>query len=40
MWRYSFLYVTHKKPYKSYEGKPNDVLIAIIVYVNDLNKLQ
>jgi len=29
-----------KKPYKSYEGKTNDVLIAFIGYVNDLNKLQ
>jgi hypothetical protein len=34
------LNVPHKKPYKSYEGKTNDVLIAFIVYVNDLNKLQ
>ena len=32
--------VTHKKPYKRYEGKTNDVLIAFIGYVNDLNKLQ
>ena len=32
--------VTHKKPYKRYEGKTNDVLIALICYVNDLNKLQ
>jgi len=30
----------HKKPYKRYEGKTNDVLIAFIVYVNYLNKLQ
>ena len=30
----------HKKPYKRYEGKTNDVLIAFIGYVNDLNKLQ
>ena len=32
--------VKHKKPYKSYEGKTKDVLIAFIGYVNDLNKLQ
>ena len=32
--------VTHKKLYKRYEGKTNDVLIASIGYVNDLNKLQ
>ena len=32
--------VTHKKPYKRYEGKTNDVLIAFIGYVNDLNKLR
>ena len=32
--------VTHKKPYKSYEGKTNGVLIAFIGYVNYLNKLQ
>jgi hypothetical protein len=32
--------VTHKKPYKRYEGKTNDVLIAFIGYVSDLNKLQ
>ena len=31
---------THKKPYKRYEGKTNDLLIAFIGYVNDLNKLQ
>ena len=31
---------THKKPYKSYEGKTNDVLITFIGYGNDLNKLQ
>jgi hypothetical protein len=30
----------HKKPYKRYEGKTNDFLIAFIGYVNDLNKLQ
>jgi hypothetical protein len=27
-------------PYKRYEGKTNDLLIAFIGYVNDLNKLQ
>ena len=32
--------VTHKKRYKSYDGKTNDVSIAFIGYVNDLNKLQ
>ena len=32
--------VTHKKPYKVYEGKTSDVWIAFIGYVNDLNKLQ
>ena len=40
VWRYSCLNVTHKKPYKRYEGKTNDVLIAYIGYVKDLNKLQ
>ena len=40
VWRYSCLNVTHKKPYKRYKGKTNDVLIAFIGYVNDLNKLQ
>ena len=40
VWRYSCLNVTHTKPYKRYEGKTNDLLIAFIVYVNDLNKLQ
>jgi hypothetical protein len=30
----------HKKRYKRYEGKTNDLLIAFIGYVNDLNKLQ
>ena len=30
----------HKRPYKRYEGKTNDLLIAFIGYVNDLNKLQ
>ena len=39
-WRYSCLNVTHKEPYKKYEGKTNDVLIAFIGFVNDLNKLQ
>jgi hypothetical protein len=34
------LNVTHKKPYKRYEEKTNDLLIAFIGYVNDLNKLQ
>ena len=32
--------VTHKRAYKRNEGKTNDVLIAFIGYVNDLNKLQ
>jgi len=27
----------HKKHYKRYEGKTNDLLIAFIGYVNDLN---
>ena len=40
VWIYSCLTVTHKKPYKWYEGKTNDVLVACIFYVNDLNKLQ
>ena len=40
VWRYGCLNVMHKKPYKQYEGKRNDVLIAFIGYVNDLNKLQ
>jgi hypothetical protein len=40
VWRYSCLNVTHKKPYKRYEGKTNDLMIAFIDYVNDLNKLQ
>jgi len=40
VWRYSCLNVTYKEPYKMYEGKRNDVLIAFIGYVNDLNKLQ
>jgi hypothetical protein len=34
------LNVTHKKPYKRYEGNKNDLLIVFIGYVNDLNKLQ
>ena len=29
-----------KKPYKRFEGKTNDLLIAFIAYVNDLNTLQ
>jgi len=33
VWRYSCLNVTHKKPYKRYEGKTNDLLIAFIGYV-------
>jgi len=28
------------KPYKRYEGKTNDVLIAFIGCVNDLNKIK
>ena len=40
VWRYSCLNVTHIKPYKRYEGKSNDLLIAVICYVNHLNKLQ
>ena len=32
--------VTHKKAYKRYGGKTNDLLIAFIGYVNNLNKLQ
>jgi hypothetical protein len=40
MWRYSCLNVISKNPYKRYEGKTNDLLIAFIGYVNDLNKLQ
>ena len=31
--------VTHKKPYKRYEGKTNDLLIAFIGYVSDLKKM-
>jgi hypothetical protein len=38
--RYSGLNVTNKKPYKRFEGKTTDLLIAFIGYVNDLNKLQ
>jgi hypothetical protein len=34
------LNVTLKKPYKTYEGKTNDVLIAFIGYVNDVNESQ
>ena len=40
VWRYSCLNVTHKKLYKRYEWKTNDLLIAFIGYVNDLNKLK
>ena len=40
VWIYSCLNVTHKKPYKRYEENTNDLLIAFIGYVNDLNKLQ
>jgi hypothetical protein len=40
VWRYSCLNVMHKKHYKRYEGKTNDLLTAFIGYVNDLNKLQ
>jgi len=40
VWRYSCLNVTHEKPFKMYKGKINDLLIAFIVYLNDLNKLQ
>ena len=32
--------VKHKKPYKRYEEKTNDLLIAFIGYAKDLNKLQ
>jgi hypothetical protein len=31
------LNVTHKKPYKRYEGKTKDLLITFIGYVNDLS---
>jgi hypothetical protein len=34
------LNVTYKTPYKSYEEMTNDLLIAFIGYVNELNKLQ
>jgi hypothetical protein len=34
------LNVTHKKSYKSYEGKTSDVTIVFIGYVNDHNKFQ
>jgi hypothetical protein len=40
VWRYSCLNVTHKTHYKSYEGKTNDLLIAFVRYVNDVNKLK
>ena len=39
VWRFSCVNVTHKKPYKRYEGKANGVLIAFIGYINDLNKM-
>jgi uncharacterized protein YegL len=34
------LNVTHKTPYRRHEEKTNDLLVAFIGYVNDLNKLQ
>jgi hypothetical protein len=34
------LNLTPKKPYKKYEGKTNDVLIAFIGYVSDISKVQ
>jgi len=37
VWRYSRLNVMPKTPYERYEGKTNDVFIAFISYVNDLN---
>ena len=40
VWRHSCLNVTHKTPYRRYEGKTNDLLIVFIGYVNDLNKLR
>jgi hypothetical protein len=36
----SRLNVTHKTPYKRYEGKTNDLFIAFIGGVNDFNKFQ
>jgi hypothetical protein len=36
----NFLNVTHKMAYEIYEGKTNDLLVAFIDYVNDINKLQ
>jgi len=39
VWRYSCLNVTHKKPYKRYEGKTNDLFVTFIGYVNDLLKI-
>jgi hypothetical protein len=36
----SCLNVTHKTPYKMYEVKTSDLLIAFTGYLNDLNKLQ
>ena len=38
VWRNSYLNVIHIKPYKRYEGKTNDVLIAYIGCVKDLKK--
>jgi hypothetical protein len=40
VWRYSCLNVTHIKPYKRYEGKSHELMIAVIGYVNKLSKLQ
>jgi len=40
VWIYSCWNVTHKMPYKMYEGNTNVVLIPFTGYVNDLNKLQ
>jgi hypothetical protein len=31
VWRYSCSNVTHKRPYKRYEGKTNDLLIYLLV---------
>ena len=39
VWRYSCLNVTHKKAYKSTKERQM-ILIALIDYVNDLNKFQ
>jgi len=35
-----YTYKASQKPYKRYEGKTNEKLIAFIGYVNDINKLQ